>query len=73
MQFFYRDLDDDAGTAEVNYLQLNKLPDEIPGVDLETDNNDTSVVTPEISQSNAERIHEATTNIVFIPEWNYSR
>ena len=67
------DLGEDAGTAEVNPYPLNKLPAELAGIDLETDNNDTSVVTPEISQYNEERIHEATTNIVFIPEWNYSR
>ena len=40
---------------------------------METDNNDTSVVTPEIVQPDAERIHEATTNSVLIPEGNNIR
>ena len=67
------DLGEDAGTAEVNPYPLNKLPAELAGIDLETDNNDTSVVTPELDQYDAESIHAATTNSVFIPGGNNSR
>ena len=45
----------------------------LPCIYLETDNNDTSVTTPEIAQLDADRIHEATNNSVFIPEGNNSR
>ena len=37
---------------------------------METDKNDTPVVTPEISQSDVDHIHEATTSSFFIPEGN---
>ena len=51
---------------------LNNVPAKLPGIDLEIDNNDISVVTPKIDQSDAERIHESTTNSFFIPEGNNS-
>ena len=66
------DLDDNAVTAEVNTSTFNKLPAKLPGIDLEIDNNNISVVTPKIDQSDAERIHESTTNSFFIPEGNNS-
>ena len=64
------DLDDDAGNTENNPSPLNDLLDKLPGIDLESDHNDTSAVTPEIAQSDAERIQEARTNSVLIPDGN---
>ena len=43
--WYNSDIDDDAGTKEVNSSPLHKLPAKLPGIELETDNNDTSVVT----------------------------
>ena len=40
---------------------------------MEIDNNATSVVTPEIDQSDEEHIYEATTNSVLIPGGNNIR
>ena len=65
MRWYFRidqdnsDLDEDASTAEVNPTPLTKIPSEIPGIYLETDNSGTSVVTPEVDQSDVERINEA--------------
>ena len=67
------DLDEDAGTKEINITLFNKIPTDLPGIDLETYNSGTSVVTPKIDQSNAEHINEETTNIVLIPGGNISR
>ena len=67
------DIDYNSGIAEFNHSPLNVLPAELPGIDLETDNTDTSVVTPEINQSNVERIYKAKTNSFLIPEGNTSR
>ena len=64
------DIDKDARTAEVNPSPLNKIPAELPEIDLETDNIYTSVVTLEIGKSDGERIHDATTNSLLIPEEN---
>ena len=71
--WYNSDPNDDAGTAEVNTSPLNELPDKKPETDLEIDTNDTSVVTPEIDQSDVERIYEVTTKIVLIPEGNHGR
>ena len=60
-------------TVEFNPSPLNEFPDKLPGVDLETDNNDILAETPDIYQSYAEFIHEATTNSIFIPEGINSR
>ena len=59
------DIDYNAGTPP-----LYELPAELPGIDLETDNIDTSVVIPTIAQFYAQRVHEETTNIFLIPEGN---
>ena len=67
------DLDDNKVPKEVNPSSLNRLPDELPGIDTETGNIDTSAVKPEITQSDAECIHKATTNSIFIPEVNNIR
>ena len=67
------DLGYDAGTTEVSPSPLHELPDKLSGINLEKDNNDTSVVTPEIYQSNKECINEATTNSVLILEGNNRR
>ena len=66
------DLNGNAENMEVKPSPLNKLLSKLPGIDLETDNNENSVVAHEIDQSYAERIYEANTNSFLIPEGNNS-
>ena len=49
---------------------LNNVPAKLPGIDLETDYNDTYAVTTEISQYNAERIQDTRTNSFLILDRN---
>ena len=56
------ELNNDAGNTKNNPSTLNDLPAELFGIDLEIDYNDISAVTPEISQSNVERIQDARNN-----------
>ena len=67
------DIDEHADTMEVNPDTLNKIPDDLPGIYMETDNSGTSVVAPELDQSDTERINEAKNNSVLIPVGNNSR
>ena len=67
------ELDDNAVNTENNPSPLNDLPGKLPGIDLETDYNDTYAVTPYIAQSNAERIKDARTNSVLIPDGDTGR
>ena len=67
------ELNDNAGNTENNPYPLNDLPHDLPGIDLETDYNETSAVTPEIAQSDAERIRDAINNSFLIPDRNNIR
>ena len=67
------DLDENAGNTENNPSPLNDLPDEVPGIDMETNHNDTSVVTPEIAQSDVDRIRKSRTNSFLVPDGNTGR
>ena len=62
-----------AHTEEVNPAPLNHIASNIPGINLETDNSGTSLVTPEVEQSDTERINEAKNNIFLIPGGNNIR
>ena len=67
------ELNDVAGNSENKPSTPNDFPSKLPVIDLETDYNDTSAVTPDIYQSNVECIQDARTNSILIPDWNIGR
>ena len=67
------DISDNAGNTENNPSPLNNISVKLPGIDMEIDHNDTSAVTPEIDQPDAERIQDTRTNSILIPEGNTGR